>query len=245
MPITLYDLCGADRSLRFSPYCWRVRLALAHKGLSFETVPVPFTGIAEATRGFSKTVPTIEDGGVQVRDSFDIALYLERTYSNGPPLWRDAAAVGMGRLIEATLALHVHPIITRMIALDIHDALSPEDGAYFRRSREARLGQTLEDAQAGVAAMRDRFNQALRPFAMALGEQPWFAGPAPDFRDHIIFGSLQWLGAFHRDLPIDDARLLDWFAGLAAHYGGRDGGRLAGIEATAYTAASHPPDFSP
>jgi hypothetical protein len=37
MARTLYDLAGADPDLRFSPYCWRTRLALAHKGLEVET----------------------------------------------------------------------------------------------------------------------------------------------------------------------------------------------------------------
>lgn len=38
MAIQLYDLCGKD-DRRFSPYCWRTKLALKHKGLDFETVP--------------------------------------------------------------------------------------------------------------------------------------------------------------------------------------------------------------
>ena len=34
--ITLWDLAGAEDDRRFSPYCWRVKMALAHKGLEFE-----------------------------------------------------------------------------------------------------------------------------------------------------------------------------------------------------------------
>ncbi|WP_375505338.1 glutathione S-transferase N-terminal domain-containing protein [uncultured Nostoc sp.] len=41
--IRLYDLAGAEDDRRFSPNCWRVRLALLHKGLPFETVPWRFT----------------------------------------------------------------------------------------------------------------------------------------------------------------------------------------------------------
>ena len=29
--IKLYDLAAKDETIRFSPNCWRVRLALAHK----------------------------------------------------------------------------------------------------------------------------------------------------------------------------------------------------------------------
>lgn len=35
MAITLYELAGADADRRFSPFSWRVRMALLHKGLSF------------------------------------------------------------------------------------------------------------------------------------------------------------------------------------------------------------------
>ena len=43
MAITLYDLCGAESDRRFSPFCWRIKMALAHKGLVVETVPWRFT----------------------------------------------------------------------------------------------------------------------------------------------------------------------------------------------------------
>src|SRR5437660_10442269 len=43
MPITLYDLAGIEAERRFSPFCWRAKMALAHKGLAVETVPWRFT----------------------------------------------------------------------------------------------------------------------------------------------------------------------------------------------------------
>ena len=36
MALQLYDLAGAESERRFSPYCWRTKLALMHKGLKFE-----------------------------------------------------------------------------------------------------------------------------------------------------------------------------------------------------------------
>lgn len=35
----LYDLAGAEDDRRTSPYCWRIRFALAHKGLEYQCVP--------------------------------------------------------------------------------------------------------------------------------------------------------------------------------------------------------------
>ena len=40
--IELWDLAGAEADRRFSPYCWRVKLALHHKGLPFATIPWRF-----------------------------------------------------------------------------------------------------------------------------------------------------------------------------------------------------------
>ena len=77
MTVTLYELAGADPDLRFSPYCWRTRFALAHKGLPVDTVPWRFTdGAAIAFSGQGK-VPVIQDGATVVSDSWAIADYLE------------------------------------------------------------------------------------------------------------------------------------------------------------------------
>ena len=39
MPIKMYDLAGAEVDRRFSPFCWRTKMALAHKQLEVETIP--------------------------------------------------------------------------------------------------------------------------------------------------------------------------------------------------------------
>ncbi|MDE2478632.1 MAG: glutathione S-transferase N-terminal domain-containing protein, partial [Betaproteobacteria bacterium] len=41
--LRLFDLAGADEQRRFSPYCWRTRMALAHKGLPVHTIAWRFT----------------------------------------------------------------------------------------------------------------------------------------------------------------------------------------------------------
>src|ERR1700684_1551851 len=89
MSIVLYDLAGADPDLRFSPYCWRTRFALAHKGLPVETVPWRFTDRDAIAFSGQGKVPVIQDGGAVVVDSWQIAEYLEDQVPT-PTLFGDA-----------------------------------------------------------------------------------------------------------------------------------------------------------
>ena len=73
MPIILYDLCGAD-GRRFSPNCWRTRMALEHKGIPYEARATRFTEIQTEPDGRRRTLPTIEDGGRVVRRGENLGI---------------------------------------------------------------------------------------------------------------------------------------------------------------------------
>ncbi|MFZ5511229.1 MAG: glutathione S-transferase N-terminal domain-containing protein, partial [Pseudomonadota bacterium] len=68
MSMTLYDLAGADESVRFSPYCWRVKLALRHKGLEVQTIPWCFTDKGRIAFSGQGLVPVLTDGDKTVVD---------------------------------------------------------------------------------------------------------------------------------------------------------------------------------
>jgi len=61
MSIIMHDLAGADPDLRFSPFCWRTRFALAHKGLPVETLPWRFTETSDIAFSGQGLVPVIRD----------------------------------------------------------------------------------------------------------------------------------------------------------------------------------------
>ena len=212
MTIMLYDLCGTDKSLRFSPHCWRARMALAHKGLAFETAPTAFTEIAAIGDGRSKSVPVLNDNGVIVGDSFDIAVYLDDAYPDLPPLFGHDGVVAAARLVESWVNGTIHPILARMMIKDIHDVIAPADQVYFRKSREKRLGKTLEEAQTGLDANAQALAAALAPARKTLDDHDWLGGGGPLYTDYIVFGSLAWLVTVAGRLPLpEDDAVTAWF----------------------------------
>ena len=187
----LYDLSGTgDR--RFSPYCWRVKLALAHKGLAFETHAVPFTGIPALLEGRFKTVPILEDGGTIVADSLAIADYLEDTYHGRPSLYGGPGGRAAARFVDRWAVTQLHGPLVRIVVRDIHDRLEPADQAYFRESREKRFSTTLEALEDKSAARIDAVRAALEPLRATLALQPFLGGDAPLMTDYCVFGTLQW-----------------------------------------------------
>src|SRR5712675_908771 len=91
--IRLFDLAGAEPARRFSPYCWRIKLALAHKGLEVETIPWRFTEKSAIAASGQGRVPVLVHGDRWVADSWVIADYLEDAFPETPPIF----APGPGR----------------------------------------------------------------------------------------------------------------------------------------------------
>lgn len=188
----LYDLAGADPEFRFSPYCWRVKLALAHKSLPFETIPWRFTDKDEIAFSAQTKVPVLLDGGQMVCDSYAIAEYLETAYPNEPALFNGIATRSLTRFVKQWAEDTLHPAITRLILPSLFTLLHPKDQAYFRQTREAALGMTIEELAVKRESFLPAFKAALVPLRRTLEVQAFLAGPGPLFADHIVFGALQW-----------------------------------------------------
>lgn len=221
MGIVLHDLCAADKQRRFSPHCWKVKMALAHKRLAFETRPVPFTRIKEIAGGFSPTVPVLDDDGRLIRDSWDIAVYLEETYPGTATLFGGPGGKAAAKFVEGWALGTVHPAIFPMIVLDIHDILDPADKPYFRESREKRLGGTLEAAQGDRDRRVEQFRQIMTPLRLLLKRQPWIGGEGPLFADYLVFGPLQWARVASAFPLLDaDDPVAEWFERCLDLHGG-------------------------
>lgn len=191
MALLMYDLCGEELDRRFSPYCWLVKLVAAHKSLALETKPLPFTDKASLEFADWKQLPVLTDGTTTVVDSWQIVQHLEAQYPDAPVAGSEDA-LGQAMLIKLVIEHTVMGPLLRSVILDIHNHLAPSDAAYFRETREARFGATLEDLQAGREAHRKALNAALGPFRATLKRQAWLSGDAPALADLLLFASFMW-----------------------------------------------------
>ena len=199
-------------------------MALAHKQVEVETVPVGFTAIAEIENGGQTSVPVIRHGEKVIADSFKIALYLRDAYPDrGDPLFRGEGSIPLARFVEAWSQSQLHSWIIQWSAVDIHAMLNAADQAHFRAKREKQFGRTMEEVVADREGRAGQLRQILTPIRMMLAHQPYLGGSQPAFADYIPFGALQWLricsglAMWDRDDPVRDwfERLLDLHGGLA------------------------------
>ncbi|MFT3940761.1 glutathione S-transferase family protein [Rhodopseudomonas sp.] len=223
MTLKLFELVGADVGRPFSPFVWRTRMALAHKGLQAETIPWRFTDKAAIAPYGSEKVPVLLDGDKTVADSWAIANYLEDIYPDRPSLFGGEGGRAMARMLNWWGDLAIVGGLFPLIVADIAQRLDPDDAVYFRQSREARLKKSLEE----TAATRDRavegFRKSLDPLRLTLKTQAFIGGAAPNYADYIVFGGFQWARVVSdfQLLQSDDPvyawreRLLDAFGGLA------------------------------
>ncbi|AZO58742.1 MAG: glutathione S-transferase family protein [Mesorhizobium sp.] len=221
MTILFYDLVGHDAKRPFSPHCWKTKMALAHKGLDATKVPTRFLEVPKVEGGASKTVPVIRDGERVVADSFAIALYLDEAYPERPTLFGGEGGKATARFIERWSQLTIHPYLMTVLLTDLHSMQDEANRAYFRESREQRLGKRLEEVVAGRDEGLAGFRASLEPLRSMLSYQPFIGGTSPLFADYIVFGALQWarVASPYQLLETGDG-VAEWFERCLDLHGG-------------------------
>lgn len=100
-PITLFDIASGPPLRTFAPNPWKARYALNFKRVPYQTKWIHMPDIASVRQGLGMpanrtlpdgtpyhTLPVIQDSstGELVGDTFEIALYLDKTYPTSPRL---------------------------------------------------------------------------------------------------------------------------------------------------------------
>ena len=220
MSILMYDLAGENEAVRFSPYCWRTKMALKHKGLAFEDRPWRFTEKDAIAFSGQTKVPVVVDEQTVITDSWAIASYLDRQYPSKPPLI-PADSAGLSQFFKLWCEQSLHPVVLRVIVMDLFHRLHPDDQAYFRESREKRFGCTLEDFIITPEEGRARLQPLLAPVRDVLESAEYLGGDSPIFADYVLFAVFQWARVSSpADLLQNEERIRQWFERLLGIFDG-------------------------
>ena len=218
--IDLYELAAADPSLRYSPHCWRIRMALAHKGLHARFVPWHYGD--KRLPGGKGEVPVLVDDGEVIADSTAIALHLEDKYADGPSLFGDEAAIAHARFVIAWTDTVLQPAIFPLVALETLKYVKPAAQAYYRESREKRIGMPLEKAAGHNGANLQHARDAMHPLRRVVDAEPFLGGDEPSYADYAAFGAFMWARVLGVEILDEDdpvyawrERMLELFDGLA------------------------------
>jgi len=220
--IALYELKGKGER-RYSLFSWRARMALRHKRLDFESIPVLLSDKAVIAFSGGKTVPVIKDEDTVVRDSWKIAEYLESRYQDAPPLFGGEIGRGVSQAFNTWVDRTIVPAMLRVIAADIHERVAQEDEDYFRQSMEKVLRTTLEESRAKRDEAVLQLGKLLAPLQEAFKRQAFMGGAKAAYADYILFSVFQWARVMspHELLGPEDPlcrwreQVLDLFDGFA------------------------------
>jgi glutathione S-transferase len=224
--IKLFDLQLATGAT-ISPFVWRTKYAIRHKGFDLDIVPGGFTGIMERTGGRSERCPVIVDDGEWVLDSWEIAEYLDRKYPDRPMLFEGPSMRVTMKFLDAWLWRTAIGPWFRCYIQDYRDLSLQCDHEYVTRSREAYLGSKLEDVQAGREDRLPLVPPTLEPLRALLRETRWLGGDQPNFADYTALAVFLWTASVARTPPLtEDDPLRDWldrgfdlYDGLGRHPG--------------------------
>lgn len=220
--IKMYDLAGADAEMRFSPYCWRARMAIAHKGLPCETIPWRFSDKSIISHSGGETVPIIEDGEMVVRDSWAIMEYLDESYAEQALLFPSESDRLYAAFVKDWIDNTVHPSTAPVLMPDVFSVIDQDDQEYFRESRERRFGMTLEKLSDARETFVEPMKKSFVPLRAVLEREKYLGGDHVHAADYIAFGTFQWIRgtSLHRLFEPSDPisiwceRMLDQFDGL-------------------------------
>ena len=163
MALIFHERIGLE-GRRISPFSWRIRYALAHKGLEPTGGRNPLRRCRAHPRA-QRAGPRADHRGRRRRRARQLG---DRLPPGGhvprpPSLFGGADGRGAARLINIWSDTVLAPSMRPQIYADFIWCLDPGDRAYFRRSREAQLGMTLEDYSADRDAALPRFIETCMP----------------------------------------------------------------------------------
>ncbi len=205
-----------------SHYSEKVRLILDYKQLEYRQIEVtPGVGQIELLqKSGSRTVPVLKDGSTYIKDSTEIALYLERKYPERPIIPTDPLAKGQCLLMEewADESIGLKGRKAFIGALNQNQTfrtsiLPKETPDLVKTVVSAIPGQVLDVLGTGVGFGGDAVQEAkkglqqdLEALCLILQERPYLTGNTPTLADLAVAGLsifLKFPEGSYLDIPDD------------------------------------------
>ncbi|THV03862.1 hypothetical protein K435DRAFT_851463 [Dendrothele bispora CBS 962.96] len=210
--ITFFDIPCKFPGVAWNGFTWRSMYSLNYKGVPYKTVWLEYSEIEPTLRKFGinptgtkpdgsplYTLPAIYDPSTKtgVAESFAIAEYLDKTYPDKPTL----VPTGTGPLINVFTEYITSKISATFFPFAVpmsHATLNAVSQPYFRRTREAAFGKTMEDMlPQGEAKVKEweKFKQGLGDIDRVLrtGKGPFVLGEKPSFADCNLASIFVWI----------------------------------------------------
>ncbi len=213
-PLHLFDLATRDSSVRISPYCFRIKLAMIYKGLPYTTEAWNFTQKDRLPKDLLGQKPTgrvpnlvdpnnssgkrqqsflmSSDANHGVQDSLRIAKYLDEKYPKFPLITGPVEAnysIFLHQSLDRTVITTLAPLIIG----SIYSQISPADQPYFAETRSKAYGTNFMEAQEknrqkGPVA----FQRSLASVREVLKTSPFLSGSRPGWFDFQLIGVFLW-----------------------------------------------------
>jgi len=211
--IILYDIPSNVPGKAWSPNTWKTRFALNYKGLPYKTEWVEYPDIAQVCKDIGAdptdvnddgspayTLPAIYDPSTKtaVAESARIAQYLDTTYPDTPaliPVETVALHASFQEAFLSTIQVKMLPLLF----LPTTKLFNPPSAAYFRRTREAMFGKTLEEFSPAGPIREAQWKELQEGFTKLAGwmstdgkDRRFFMGDTICHADLSIAGWLMW-----------------------------------------------------
>lgn len=219
--IVLYDVPGraADKPKAWGPNTWKARFSLNYKGLPYRTEWVEYPDVEAAAKKIGAkpcgtrsngdplyTVPMIYDPSTKaiVADSFEIALYLDKTYPDTPKLFPPGSHALIAAFLPS-LTSNVNSLLFQGVILSACHYLNDRSSTWFRCKYETAFGKKLEDfappGEVGDQTWKN-IEEGYSKLASWLDKNercdkgslypPFVMGDTPSFADVMIASGLRW-----------------------------------------------------
>jgi len=196
-----------------SSAAYRVRIALALKGLAYDYMPVHLARNEQFSESYaavssSRLVPLLKDGDTLLTQSLAIIEYLDETHPAPPLLPADAPGRARVRALAYDIACEIHPLDNlRVLRYLVHDLKVSEDdkNRWYRHWVETGL-QTVERQLADPRTGPFCHGDALSLADIVLVPQIFNAQRFDCRLDHVptvmrVFDACMQLDAFEQTRP--------------------------------------------